>query len=162
MTGLRLIVALSHVLLGLGLAAPCMTVTPQLGEHTGIAKWLGLLEEPRTYSLLEGIRDLLVGGSPAIGVVLLIFSVLFPIAKLIALRHALHVAARDGGSRAGWVDAIGKYSMVDVFVIALIVVVSKSFPGGTEVAVRWGVFPFAAAALLSVWVTRRLRAEPAA
>jgi hypothetical protein len=36
------------------------------------------------------------------------------------------------------------------------VVVSKSFPGGTTVEVRWGAFAFAAAALMCMVLASRL------
>jgi uncharacterized paraquat-inducible protein A len=42
--------------------------------------------------------------------------------------------------------------MVDVFVVALLVVTSKSYPGGTTVEIEWGIFAFAGAALLSMLV----------
>jgi len=148
---------MAHILLGVGLAAPCMTITPRFGAHTGLAKWLGLLDEPRTYSILSGIRALLAGDGLWIGLLLLVFSVLFPVAKLIALRVAIGVGAGGGLHRA--LASVGKFSMADVFVVALIVVVSKSFPGGTTVDLRWGIYAFAGAALLTMaltaWVDRR-------
>ncbi len=158
MTGLGALNWISHALCGIGLAAPCMTVTPRLGEHSEIGRWLGLLDEPKTYSILTGIGSLLDGDGVVIGCVLLVFSVLFPIAKLAAIRHSLDALRRGRPVRAGWLNALGKYSMVDVFVIALMVVVSKSFPGGTDVDISWGVYPFALAALLTVLVSLRVRA----
>lgn len=138
----------AHILLGVGLAAPCMTVTPRMGSHTGLAEWLGLLDEPRTYSILSGIRALLEGDGLWIGILLLVFSVVFPIAKLIALRVALGTGAPNRLHRI--LRSVGKFSMADVFVVALLVVVSKSFPGGTSIDLRWGIYAFAAAALLTM------------
>ena len=139
---------LAHVLLGVGIAAPCMTVTPRMGEHTRLGEWLGLIGEPQSYSLLDGIRRLLGGDGIWIGIVLLVFSVLFPIAKLVAVRmRSKHLAN------------LGKYSMVDVFVVALIVVISKSFPGGTDVSVEWGIYPFAGAALLTMVASSRVQSS---
>ena len=151
----------AHILLGLGLAAPCMTVVPRMGAHTGLAEWLGLLDEPRTYSLLSGIRALIGGDGFWIGLLLLSFSVVFPIAKLIALRVAIGSGASNRLHRV--LRGIGKYSMADVFVVALLVVVSKTFPGGTTIELRWGIYAFAVAALLTMLVTtladRRSRGE---
>jgi len=138
-----------HVVLGAGLAAPCMTVTPHLGQVEGLAKWLGLMEEPRTYSVATGVFELLRGGHLVIGGVLLLFSVVFPVWKLVALRLALR-RPRSGHPLSA---RLAKFSMVDVFVIALLVVAGKTFPGGTTVDVRWGVYAFAAAALLSMVVS---------
>jgi len=139
-----------HVLLGLGLFGPAMTVTPRMEPVQGLAKWLGLVGEPKTYSIISGVRALLKGDNIGIGLVLLFFSVLFPIAKLVALRVCI-ADARLGRGHA-LAARFGKYSMVDVFVIALLVVASKSYPGGTTVEIEWGVFAFAGAALLSMLV----------
>ena len=153
-----LLIWAGHFLLGLGLCGPCMTVTPKMDSVEGVARWLGLLDDPRTYSILEGIWELLKGGGLFVGIVLLVFSVLFPVAKLVVLRVCLG-AMRSGGSPGlafKLATRFSKYSMVDVFVIALIVVASRSFPGGTTVELRWGTYAFAAAALLSVAVSAML------
>ena len=141
----------AHILLGVGLAAPCMTVTPRMGAHTGLAQWIGLLDEPRTYSILSGIRALLAGDGVWIGLLLLLFSVLFPIGKLVALRVALGSGASSRLHRV--LAGIGRFSMADVFVVALLVVVSKTFPGGTTIDLRWGIYAFAGAALLTMGLT---------
>ena len=139
---MRAAVWVAHVLLGVGLCAPCMTVTPRAGPLEGLGRWLGILGEPKTYSVASGVLKLLSGGNVAVGIILLVFSVLFPVAKLVILRAATEGRAHDLAAR------FGRYSMADVFVLALMVVVSKSFPGGTTVEVRWGAFAFAAAAML--------------
>jgi uncharacterized paraquat-inducible protein A len=143
-----------HVLLGVGLFAPCMTVTPRAGPLEGLGRWLGLVDEPRTYSVVSGVLRLISGGNVAIGIVLLLFSVLFPMAKLVILRGAIADAA--AGRAHEFASRFGRYSMADVFVVALIVVVSRSFPGGTTVDVRWGAFAFAAAAVLSLLLAARV------
>jgi len=150
MTRLALLNWTGHVLLGFGLFGPCMTVTPRMESVQGLAKWLGLVGEPKTYSIVSGVRALLNGGNVGIGLILLFFSVFFPIAKLVALRVCI-TDARLGRSHA-LAARFGKYSMVDVFVIALLVVTGKSYPGGTTVEIEWGIFAFAGAALLSMLV----------
>jgi paraquat-inducible protein A len=150
----------NHLLLGTGLLGPCMTVTPHMGSLDDLARWLGLVKDPRTYSVATGILQLLRGGNVAIGIVLLVFSALFPLAKLVVLRAALADARRGiaAGRAHDLVARFGRYSMADVFVLALVVVASKSFPGGTTVVVRWGAFAFAAAALLSMILAARVSA----
>jgi len=162
----RLLSALTwaaHLLLGAGLLGPCMTVTPRMGSIEGLARWLKLLDEPRTYSVATGVLQLLREGNVAIGLVLLVFSVLFPLAKLVVLRAAIADARRGipGGRAHDLAPRLGRYSMADVFVLALLVVVSKSFPGGTTVEVRWGAFAFAAAALLSLALAAKVARLPA-
>ncbi len=149
----------AHVLLGVGLCAPCMTVTPRIGPLEGLGRWLGLIDEPKTYSVATGVLQLLRGGNVAIGLVLLVFSVLFPLTKLVVLRAAL-AGAGPFGRAHDLVARFGRYSMADVFVLALLVVVSKSFPGGTTVEVRWGAFAFAAAALFCLVLAARVATAP--
>ncbi len=153
---LRAAIWAAHLLLGVGLFAPLMTVTPQAGPLGELARWLGLMGEPKTYSVVTGVLRLLGGGNVAIGLVLLLFSVLFPMAKLVLLRTALADAAK--GRTHDLAARFGRYSMADVFVLALVVVVSKSFPGGTTVDVRWGAYAFAAAAFLCMLLAARVSA----
>ncbi|MHC4225304.1 MAG: paraquat-inducible protein A, partial [Planctomycetota bacterium] len=56
----------------------------------------------------------------------------------------------EPGPARGLVSALGKYSMVDVFFIALLVLASQTLPGGTSVEIRWGAYAFAAAALVAL------------
>lgn len=44
----------------------------------------------------------------------------------------------------------GKFSMLDVMVIAVLVVAIKALPGGTKIALGWGLFAFAGSVLLSM------------
>jgi uncharacterized paraquat-inducible protein A len=44
----------------------------------------------------------------------------------------------------------GKFSMLDVFVVGLIVLAIKGLPGGSRVTLGWGVAAFAASVILSM------------
>ena len=127
------------ICLGIGLASPFMTMD-KLGTRN-------------TFSLVGGIRELFDRGNIVIGAVLLVFSVIFPIVKLIALlaatsshapittkwRRVLHKAA----------DLTGKYSMLDVMVIAVIIVLVK-FKNLAHVEAHSGVVWFCGAVLMSL------------
>jgi paraquat-inducible protein A len=146
---------LCHGVLALGLVAPCMTIVAQMGDVTDVADAAGLLPPPKSYSVLTGILALFEHGNAIIGVLLLAFSVLFPVTKLVVVRLTLQGAA-GGAPRQGLLKAtalFSKYSMVDVFVIALIVVASKTLPGGSRIDLEWGTLAFATAALLSMVLT---------
>jgi paraquat-inducible protein A len=150
---------LCHGLLAVGLIAPCMTYSPRLGAATEAARAAGLLPDPATYSVLSGILTLLDSGNALIGCVLLLFSVVFPISKLVVVRLALRESGR-GALAPPLVHAVAaasKYSMVDVFVIALLVLASRTMPGGSRIELEWGVFAFCAAALLSTALTTSLQ-----
>ena len=163
---IRLILLLSSVLLGLGLVAPCMTIQPSFG---GYDSWVKLLKpdliQPTTYSILGGILKLLKEDSPALGAILLLFSVAFPALKLATLWVGLgQVQAGQKTGPALWITHhVGKFSMLDVMVIALIIVAMKALPGGTTISVGWGLFAFAGSVLLSIVASilvKRLEAAP--
>ena len=150
----RLVILAASVLLGLGLVAPCMTIQPSMGEPWD--SWLKLLDpselEPTTYSILGGIMELLRTSSVGLGLILLAFSVAFPAIKLATLWWATDVLKQGSpGGIALWVTHhAGKFSMLDVMVIAVFIVAIKGLPGDTEIAIGWGLFAFAGAVLLSI------------
>lgn len=170
----RAMLVVSSVLLGLGLVAPCMTIRPSFGAYTG---WVRMLDpsmtEASTYSIVSGIAQILTQDSVVLGLILLGFSVLFPIAKLATLWVGLSAiaagqASDDAGARTLGRRALelthhtGKFSMLDVMVIALLIVAIKGLPGGTQIAVGWGLFAFAGSVVLSMIASSqiaRLEAE---
>ncbi len=161
MTGFRAtllatLLLLSAVGLGLGLVAPCMTVIPRLGEFTG---WVEVLRpdelRPTTYSVLSGINAMRTHGSPGLAALLLGFSVVFPALKLAAMAWgtaALRLGVRPHAAVA-LTHHLGKFSMLDVMVIGLLVIAIKGLPGGSEVILGWGVYAFAASVAVSLWAS---------
>ena len=80
---LQVLLVAASILLGVGLFAPCMTLQPSYGNVTWLARLIDPdLVAPTTYSLLDGIRSLLTDSNVFIGVVVLLFSVVFPLWKL--------------------------------------------------------------------------------
>ena len=149
---LRLLVLLSAVLLGIGILAPCMTIVPGFGDYGPLVKLLEPeMTRPVTYSIISGIREMIEGGDFWLGIVVLAFSVLFPAWKTLiywsALGHDEHHA-----KKGAWADHLGKFSMVDVFVIALLVLAIKGLPGGTHIEIRWGLWLFGASIMLTMIV----------
>lgn len=167
---IRLVMAAASVLLGLGLVAPCMTIQPSMGETWD--SWLRLLDpsqlQPTTYSILGGILELMRTDSLGLGLILLAFSVVFPVFKLATLWWAVGVLkqGKPGGVALWITHHAGKFSMLDVMVIAVFIVAIKGLPGDTQVTIGWGLFAFAGAVLLSMvasLLVKRLEAvEPAA
>jgi paraquat-inducible protein A len=149
----RACIAASAVLLGAGLAGPCMAVVPAFGKYEG---WVRLLKpalaRPTQYSVLGGITTLIQNGSVALGVLLLAFSVVFPTIKLgvMAAATAALAQGRSTGPLMKLAHHAGKFSMLDVFVVGLIVLAIKGLPGGSRVTLGWGVGAFAASVVLSI------------
>lgn len=150
---IRVLLAVASVLLGLGLVAPCMTIQPSFGPLTS---WIRLLRpdltEPATYSILGGILQMMRTDSLALGLLLLGFSVVFPSVKLATLWWGVSVLRRgEPGGVALWVTHhAGKFSMLDVLVVAVLIIAIKGLPGETKVTIGWGLFAFAGSVLLSM------------
>src|SRR5436189_5420891 len=164
----RGLVVASALLLGAGLAGPCMAVQPAFGKLDG---WVRLLKpdlaRPTRYSVIGGIVTLIQNGYAALGLLLLAFSVLFPTVKLALMSGS--TAALAAGSPAGALVRLahhaGKFSMLDVFVVGLMVLAIKGLPGGSRITLGWGVAAFAASVVLSMiaaLVIRRLERRSAA
>ncbi len=103
-----------------------------------------------TFSLLSGIWQLFLAGQPLVGAILLAFSVLLPIAKLaiIAGYNNAGTRAREEAGLPAWLAFTGKWSMLDVFVVAVLVSTVK-LGALASVSVRPGLYCFAAAVLLT-------------
>ena len=147
------LIAASSVLLGLGLTGPSMTVIPHGGEWHG---WIKLLE-PRTlrlstFSVLTGIRQLWRHGNEGLAALLFAFSVAFPTVKLAILGWtATHADPDAPHGWAGWfAHHGGKFSMLDVLVVAVFVVAVEGLPGNTQVVAGWALWSFAASVLLAM------------
>ncbi len=149
----RGVILLAAVALGLGLVLPCMTIQTTFGQYES---WLRLLKpelhQTRRYSMLSGILAMLRHDSPGIGLVLLLFSAIFPTAKLAIMAAATHALAV--GRRAGPLLTIahhtGKFSMLDVLVLALIVIAIKGLGDTTKVSLEIGVGLFAASVIAGI------------
>ena len=88
-------------------------------------------------------------------IILLTFSILLPVAKIILLFRFWH---EDSATRQqlerfmNWLSHYGKWSMLDVFVVALLVVIVKLGVLAT-VEVHYGIYLYAAAGLLIMMTT---------
>jgi paraquat-inducible protein A len=111
------------------------------------------LGETETYSLVGGIRQLWEHGEVGLAVIIGMFSLVFPLVKnallVAATTTLLPLTHAHRRSLHAFAAKTGKYSMLDVFVVAIIVVVVK-LGKSTEVAARSGVFLFCVAIALSM------------
>ena len=109
-------------------------------------------------SILEGTAVLWDEGHYFLFAVILVFSMLFPALKM-ALALLLWYAADARGARAmkalTWLETLGRWSMLDVFVVALtIVAIQVSLV--SDVTAHAGLYVFTAAVVLSMAGLRRL------
>lgn len=141
--------ALSLALLVVGLFLPAISVRVLLG-------WT-------EYSILRGVWSFFTAGNYGLFVLVGAFSVVFPLAKtLIGLYvwYAVRPASRRAARLVGVLASLSKWSMLDVFIIAVtVMVIDGSVLTAAEI--HAGIFVFAAAVLLSTWAMRRLSATAA-
>ena len=163
--------------LGLGLTGPTFTIHPsmpaeldELRNHWLIGsglEFVGLfvpavdsflsreLEKDQTFTIIGAILKLFSSGNAFLGGLLFLFSVIFPVGKL-----ALYWVVAGCGSNLGranalleWTHRAGRFSMAEVFVLALMVVVVQALPGGSTASVEWGAFVFVASVIGAIFVS---------
>ena len=141
---LRLLVVVSAVCLAVGLTAPVLTL-----EKFFIID--------NTFSILSGLVQLLEEGRFFLFIIILLFSVILPIIKLWVLFRLLGSTKTNESLRRylHMMHQYGKWSMLDVFVVALLVVAVK-LGAVARVETHYGLYAFAAAVLLTMAVTARV------
>lgn len=140
--GLMLI--LSLVLLAAGLALPALSV--------------GTFLFRRDYSILQGVWAFWKAGNYFLFVIVGLFSVVLPAVKTLLCAYVWYAVPRANGRAAklvGVLAALSKWSMLDVFIIAITVLVMEgSLLSSADIHV--GLFAFAAAVLLSTLGLKRM------
>lgn len=149
LTGLLLIVSL--VLLLFGLFLPAFTVEKF---------WIFGNEK----SIAGAVWVLIAGKDVLLGLVIFLFSIVFPMSKLL-LSLSLW-GSRDPRSPFSrhalrWAVKLGKWSMMDVFMVALVVSM-LSLGLVAQVRAETGVYAFCAAILIGMWGSHRLHHRLAA
>jgi len=106
------------------------------------------------YSVITGIKGLWTDNAYALAVLLFFFSVVFPFVKLIALSVVWLVRLPETHRQQvlHWLEVLGRWSMLDVMVVAILIVLVKIGPLA-KVEARSGVYVFATAILLSMLTT---------
>lgn len=150
------VTVLSAVTIVPGWLMPCFTLVPSFGGTLDPYLILYFPDKmaPKTVSLFGGIASLLGHGDYAIGGVLLAFTVVFPVVKLLVLL----LLCLTGSDTLGWfrrfchgfLKYLSKWSMLDVFAVAVLVISFKKFPGGSRIYPESGLLVYAAAIILSI------------
>lgn len=130
---------LSAVSLGLGISLPLMRFEK-----------LWLFEE--TPSLLDIVGDLWVDGEIMLSLVVLAFSIVFPLLKLFTVFQA--VFGRE--QAAGWATALAKWSMMDVLLVAIAVFAAKT-SGLANAFTQPGLWFFALSAITVTFASAGLK-----
>lgn len=136
------------VCLMVGLAAPMLSIIAQ----RDMAVLGNVVLQFETKSILGTVRDLFAHGSMFVAVLLGLFSIVVPVVKLLVSMFALGThsgRAHDACIRC--LRAIGKWSMTDVFVVAvLLAFLANKSNELTDARLGPGLYFFAAYGLLSM------------
>ncbi|UCE01812.1 MAG: paraquat-inducible protein A [Candidatus Latescibacterota bacterium] len=150
------ITTIAAALYFVGLFTPMATIT---------TKFLPLFDRTTAYSLVETIRKLFEEQEYVLGVILVLFTFVFPVTKFFSLFMGLGAGWRPHNSRLyRWMRTTGRWSMLDVFVVAFLVVLLriKTLTGGMSVHPEVGIYCFGASVLLAIWAGNRIdRIDPA-
>jgi len=109
-------------------------------------------------SIMTGAFRLLDSGDYLIFLVIVVFTVILPVGKLIFAYVAwgwLNVEDPRVRRVLGWIETLGRWSMLDVFVAALLVVVIK-LSLISDVEIHAGLYVFVLAVILSMIAVRRI------
>lgn len=153
----------SAILLPISAALYALSLTMDVAlvkTSFGVMGLMKTTEEP--IRLLSTIRTLYERGDWFLVVMITAFTILFPVSKYLALGVVLTQRDPARSRWLTWIKNLGQWSMGDVFVVALVVVIVRINSGfaNVEVGVRPGLYVFAASVLTSMFVSTFLASEP--
>lgn len=142
---LIVILLITISLLAVGMVAPIITLNKFV-----------LIEN--TFSILSGTVELLKEGKVFLFIVITGFSIVLPLLKIAILFMLVSVKNNKTAHinrYLHWMHQFGKWSMLDVFVVAVLVVTVK-LGAIASVEARYGLYAFTAAVILTMFVTSRV------
>ena len=111
-----------------------------------------------TFSVLSGALGLLKERQFFLFIVITGFSVVLPLLKMAVLYQLLSTKQQTSVNLdryLHWMHLFGKWSMLDVFVVAVLVVAVK-LGAIASVEMRFGLYAFTAAVVLTMYITARV------
>lgn len=141
----NVLLLLSFGLFILGVFSPLMTVK----------KWFLFAN---TFSLLSGLTQLVQAGHYVLFLIVVTFSLIMPLVKMSLVAFVNNASSWTTASTSRvlhWLSLCGKWSMIEVFIVAILVVVGK-VRGMAAVDVHYGLYAFAASVILLHIATCRL------
>ena len=155
-----LLLVVTCVLFGAALNLSIFSITPGAGDLTG---WIRMLRPQdmatMEQSLLGGIRLLWADGNPVLAGVLIMFCLIFPLFKFTVLWSEIFGVNSTQAIAARLCRITAPYAMVEVFVLALLVMVVKGLPGGSVIIVDSGACCFAGSVIISLIAAQILKAK---
>jgi hypothetical protein len=150
----------SAVMLPLSLGLYVLSLTMNVATVHRAFKVLGVgPESSESLKLLTTIRTLYEDGDVGLAIVIIAFTLIFPVGKYLALLFVmLSRSSRNRNRVLLWIKNLGQWSMGDVFVVAFLVVIIRvnNSIAQIQVEVLPGLWVFAASVLLSMIVSALL------
>ncbi len=140
-----MLLSIAAILFAVGLSAPIIT----------FKKFIFI---QNTFSILSGTWNLLKEGQLFLFVIITLFSIILPIFKLGLLTKLVYCSSSVSSvtnKTLTLLHNIGRWSMLDVFVVAILVVVVK-LGAIADVEKHIGLYAYAASALLIMFVTSKV------
>lgn len=111
-----------------------------------------------TVSIASGLFELIEEGQFLLFVIILLFSIVLPVLKLLLLNKLLSPTINSKNNfrkHLSWMHQYGKWSMLDVFVVAVLIATVK-LRAVANVELHYGLYLFATAVILTMLVTARV------
>lgn len=102
-------------------------------------------EEPSLVGMIAGLWS---ASDHLLAIIVALFSVVFPTAKLMLLYVAAFAGPSGAQTLPGWFQALAKWSMLDVLLVAIVVFAAKT-SGFAKAFTQPGLWFFAASVLLT-------------
>ena len=146
---LKVLLVITLLCFIVGLVSPIVTLTKFI-----------LIEN--TFSVVSGSIQLLKEQQFFLFVIIAGFSIVMPLMKIAVLFKLLNTCEKTRQQKSAilekylhWMHLYGKWSMLDVFVVAVLVVAVK-LGAIASVEMRYGLYFFAAAVLMTMFLTARV------
>gem|GEM_PF-1592494 len=146
-----ILIAISCFLFGSASILPIFSVKPAAGEWTAIAQILSPSDmKAVNFSLIDGVRTLWSEEEKILASIIAIFSLMLPIIKLSVLWAETLFHGLLSEKWMGFLQIISRYAMLEVFLVAMTVLLLKEMPGGSRITLEVGFYAFGGSVILSL------------
>ncbi|MGB3860716.1 MAG: paraquat-inducible protein A [Candidatus Aminicenantaceae bacterium] len=134
------------------------SITFAIGIFAPVMTFKKLIFYTNTFSIKSGLASLFKEGEYILFLIIFVFTILFPVVKILLLSmiHYFRFWSQEKRKKLlHYLSLVSKWSMLDVFIVALLVVIVRLGISG-KVEVRWGIYVFAVSVILSTLATQKL------
>lgn len=155
-----ILITVSCFLFGSASVVPIFSVEPAAGEWTAIAQLLSPADmKTMNFSLIEGVKTLWVEEEKMLAAIIAIFSIILPVIKLSVLWAETLFYGLLSEKWMGFLQIISRYAMLEVFLVAMTVLLLKEMPGGSRITLEAGFYAFGGSVILSLLTAQLIERE---